>query len=69
MFFLAFAARAIAAERVDGLRCEADMGHDGDAALGEEGDGFRHGLSAFQLDGGAASFGHDAAGAGEGVGG
>ena len=67
MFLLAFAACAIAAQRVHRLRRQADMGHHRDAALGQEADRFRHRLAAFQLDAGAAGFGHNAAGAGKGL--
>ena len=43
------AAGAIAAERVDRLRGQADMADHRDAALRQEGDGLRHRLAALQL--------------------
>ena len=67
MFFLALAARAIAAQRIDRLRGQADMGHDRDAALAQKRDGFGHHLTAFQLHRRRAGFRHDAAGAGKGL--
>ena len=38
------------------------MGHDGDAALGQEPDGFRHAFATLKLDRAAAGFLHDAGG-------
>ena len=55
---LALAARAIAAEHVDRLRRQADMADHRNAALGEEVDGLRHRLAAFQLDRRAAGLLH-----------
>ncbi len=49
-------------QRVHGLRGEADMGHDGDAARREEGDGFGHVLPPSRLYRRGAGFGHEAGG-------
>ena len=53
------------AQRHHGLRGEADMAHDGNAALGEEMDGVGHPRSALELDGAAARLLQDARGVAE----
>ena len=47
-----------AAEHIDELRREPDMGHDRNAALREEMDGVGHALAAFNFDGAAFRFLH-----------
>ena len=64
-FVGALAARAIAAEHIDRLRGQADMADHRNAAMGQEVDGRRHRLAAFQLDRRAAGFLHDPRRAGE----
>ena len=66
-FLLVVAARAVAAERVDRLRGEADMAHHRDAAPGEERDRLGHLLAAFELYRQAAGLGHDPGGGAERV--
>ncbi len=65
MFFLAFAARRIAAERIDRLWCQPDMRHHRYATRTQEGDRFCHRLAALELDRRRAGFGKNAAGRGE----
>jgi hypothetical protein len=48
--------RAERAERVDRLRGQPDMAHDGRAALDQERNRLRHAAPAFELDGAAAGF-------------
>ena len=57
--------RLEAAEHVDGLRRQADVGHHRHAPLGEKADGLGHAPSAFELDGTAVGLLHDAGGVAE----
>ena len=57
-----------AAQHIDGLRREADVGHHRDAPLHQEADGLGHAAAAFQFHGAAARLLHDVRGIAEGDG-
>ena len=59
--------RAEAAQHVDRLRRQPDVGHDGNAAIGEKADGLRHAPAALELDRAALGFLDDLSGIVEGV--
>ena len=56
------AARGAVAGGADGLREDADVGHDGDAVVDEGADDLGAGLAAFELDGVGAAFAQEAPG-------